>query len=194
MKILSCFAFAGSVAILVLSGCNSKGVVAPRSDDTEWRSENFDISATLGAGWKKSHISSPGDTFDRPGDLLQCFLNGAGPYSYLIKVEKDAPLDQLPLEDYLNANRAQYTSHEAYELIDEGTVDFHGRKFHRFRMKIDGAKGPVAMYAHIFRDGTNLIAVQWTFPVQSDGEFTVPDAITQFNEGMSINVLSQLNE
>ena len=194
MKILSCFAFAVSVAILVLSGCNSKGVVAPRSDDTEWRSENFNISATLSEGWKKSDISSPGDTFDRPGDLLQAFFNGAGPYVYIIKVEKDAPLDELPLEDYLNANRAQYTSHEAYELIDECTVDFHGRKFHRFRMKVDGTKGPAAMYAHFFRDGTNLIGVQWTFPIESDGEFIVPAAINQFNESMSINVNSQLNE
>jgi hypothetical protein len=176
-----------------LSGCNSKEAVAPLPA-AEWRSVNFDITATLGDGWRKAHVSSPGDTFDRPGNLLQGFLKRSGPYSYIIKVEKDVPLDQLPLKDYLDANRAQYTSHPAMELIDEGTVDFHAREFHRFRLKFAGMKGPAIMYAHIFRDGTNLVSVQWTFPIGTDGEIIVPAAIAKFDESMSINVLLQSNE
>jgi len=193
MKLPTSLALAFSISILVLSGCNSKEAVAPLAA-TEWRSENFDISATLRDGWQKTHVSSPGDTFDRPGNLLQAFLKRSGPYSYIIKVEKDVPLDQLPLEDYLDANRTQYTSHPAYELVDERAVDFHGRRFHRFRLKVDGANGPAAMYAHVFRDGTNLVSVQWTFPIETDGQLTVPAAITHFDEGMSINVLTQSNE
>lgn len=50
------------------------------------------------------------------------------------------------------------------------------------------------MYAHVFRDGTNLVSVEWTFPIETDGEIIVPAAITQFDEGMSINVLTQSNE
>ena len=193
MKIPKPITLVVSVAIVVLCGCNSKETPAPLAA-TEWRSENFDISAPLGDGWQKSHVSSSGDTFDRPGNLLQAFLESSGPYSYIIKIEKDLPLDQLPLEDYLDANRTQYTSHPAYELVDEGDVDFHGRKFHRFRLKVDGAKGPAAMYAHIFRDGTNLVSVQWTFPIGTDGQITVPDAITRFDERVAINFLAQPNE
>ena len=99
----------------------------------------------MGDGWQKLDLSSSGDTVDRPGNLLQAFLKSSGPYSYIIKIEKDLPLDQLPLEDYLAANRTQYTSHPAYELVDEGDVDFHGRKFYRFRFKVDGTKGPAAL-------------------------------------------------
>ena len=193
MKIPKPITLVVSVTIVVLCGCNSKETLAPLAA-TEWRSENFDISAPLGDGWQKSHVSSSGDTFDRPGNLLQAFLESSGPYSYIIKIEKDLPLDQLPLEDYLDANRTQYTSHPAYELVDEGDVDFHGRKFHRFRLKVDGAKGPAAMYAHIFRDGTNLVSVQWTFPIGTDGQITVPDAITRFDERVAINFLAQPNE
>lgn len=182
-----------SVVIVVLSGCSSKEAVAPLAG-TEWHSENFDISAALGDGWQEMHVNSPGDTFDRPGDLLQGFLKPSGTCSYIIKVEKDVPLDQLSLEDYLDANRTQYTSHPAYELIDESDVDFHGRRFHRFRLKVEGAKGPAAMYSHIFRDGTNLVSVQWTFPIETDGQISVPDAITQFDERVAINVFGQPNE
>jgi len=193
MKIPKPLTLVVSVAIVVLCGCNSKETAAPLAA-TEWRSKNFDIAAPLGDGWQKSHVSSSGDTFDRPGNLLQAFLKSSGPYSYIIKIEKDLPLDQLPLEDYLHANRTQYTSHPAYELVDEGDVDFHGRKFHRFRLKVDGAKGPAAMFAHIFRDGTTLVSVQWTFPIGTDGQITVPDAITRFDERVAINLLAQPNE
>ncbi len=117
-----------------------------------------------------------------------------GPTVTSSKLKKDAPLDQLPLEDYLDANRAQYTSRPSYELIDEGAVDFHARKFHRFRFKVNGARGPGAMYAHIFRDGTNLVAVQWTFPIGNDGDLSVPAAITRFDEGVAIYIFSQSSE
>lgn len=189
MKIPTPLAFVVSVAIVAFSGCNPNETVAPLAA-TVWRSENFDVSADLGDGWQKSHVSSPGDTFDRSGNLLQAFLKPSGPYSYIIKIEKDVPLDQLSLEDYRDANRTQYTSHPAYELVDEGDVDFHGRKFHRFRLKVEGAKGPAAMDAHLFRDGTNLVSVQWTFPIGTDDRITVPDAITRFDEGVAINVFA----
>ncbi len=193
MKISTSLALAVSVTILVLSGCNSKEGFAPLAN-TEWRSENFDVSATLGDGWQKTHLNTPGDTFDWPGNLLQAFLNRSGPFGYIIKVGKDVPLDQLSLEDYLDASRTQFTSHPAYKLIDEGAVDFHGSNFHRFRFKVEGTKGPAAMYVHVCRDGTNLVSVQWTFPIETDGEIIVPAAITQFDKGVSINVLIQSNE
>jgi hypothetical protein len=50
------------------------------------------------------------------------------------------------------------------------------------------------MYVHVCRDGTNLVSVQWTFPIETDGEIIVPAAITQFDKGVSINVLIQSNE
>jgi hypothetical protein len=115
MKISTSLALAVSVTILVLSGCNSKEGFAPLAN-TEWRSENFDISATLGDGWQKTHLNTPGDTFDWPGNLLQAFLNRSGPFGYIIKVGKDVPLDQLSLEDYLDASRTQFTSHPAYKF------------------------------------------------------------------------------
>jgi len=193
MKSFSYLVLAFTIGSVVLCGCDSKGGVIPQ-DATEWRSENYDISAALNDGWQQVSVRSSGDTFDRPGSLLRAFAKISGPYSYIIKVEKDVPLDQLPLEDYLDANRTQYTSLPAYELVDEGAVDFHARKFHRFRFKVNGAKGPGAMYAHIFRDGTNLVAVQWTFPIGNDGELSVPAAITKFDEGVAIDIFSQSNE
>ncbi len=193
MKSFSCFLLAFTIGSLVLCGCNSKGGVIPQ-DATESRSENLYISAAVNDGWQQASVRSSGDTFDRPGRLVRAFAKLSGPYSYIIKVEKDVPLDQFTLEDYLHANRTQYTSLPAYELVDEGVVDFHARKFHRFRFKVNGAKGPGAMHAHIFRDGTNMVAVQWTFPIGNDGELSVPAAITKFDEGVAIDILSQSNK
>ena len=193
MKIPKTLTRAVSVAIVVLCGCTANETVAPPAAIL-WRSDHFDILVPLGDGWKKSHVRSPGDTFDRPGNLVQAFLKSSGPYGYIIKIEKDAPLDQLPLEEYQAIVRKQFTSLPEYELVDEGDVDFHGRKFHRFRLKVDGTKGAAAMYAHIFRDGTNLVSVQWTFPLGTDGQLIVPEAITRFDKGVAINFLAQPNE
>lgn len=120
--------------------------------------------------------------------------NRSGPYSYILKIEKDVPLDQLSLEEYLDTNRAQHRSHNACELIDEDAIDFHGCKFHRFRIKVDNAKGPAARYAYFFRDGNHLVGVQWTFPIETGGELIVPSAIIQVDEGVAINVLPRSNE
>ena len=74
--------------------------------------------------------------------------------------------------------------------MDEGAVVFRGQKFYRFRLKVDGVKGPASMYAHVFRDGINMVSVQWTFPIGDDGEISVPAAIVQFDEGVSIDLFS----
>ncbi|MGI9498195.1 MAG: hypothetical protein ACR2NK_19215 [Mariniblastus sp.] len=71
MNIGACLTNSVAVALLLFSGCNSKDPVAPPTT-AEWRSENFDISATLGNGWQKAHVNSLGDTFDRAGDE-DCF-------------------------------------------------------------------------------------------------------------------------
>lgn len=186
-----------AVCVLVIAGCNSNKkqnvIVAPPAA-MEWRSRNFDVSATIKDGWQMSAVQSPGDTFDRPGSLLQAFVHPSGPYSYLIKVEKDVPLDVLPLEEYLDANRTQYTAHPANQIIDEGDVEFHKRRFYRFRFKSVGDKGPLALSVFIFRDGANLVSVQWTFPIETDAEMHVPEAISEFDQGVSFGILSDLNE
>ena len=58
MKIPTPLAFVVSIAIVAFSGCNLNETVAPLAA-TEWRSENFDVSADLGDGWQKSHGARP---------------------------------------------------------------------------------------------------------------------------------------
>lgn len=167
-KIQLFLSLALSIVVVCLPGCGWQEAVGVLTS-SEWHSKNFDVSATLGEGWLESHIGSPGDSIDRPGNLLQGFLNRSGPYRYIVRVESDVGLEQLSHEDYQDGNRAQYNSHPAIELIDEDDFDLRGDKSHRFRLKVDGAKGPAALYVHTFRDGSNRASVQWTFPLGSDG-------------------------
>jgi hypothetical protein len=179
--------------VIVLPGCGSNETGGSKETvvanaEKQWRSKHLDISAILSDGWRTTHVASPGDTYDRPNELLAAFLNTYGPYSYIIKVEEDVPLDQLSLEDYLTANRNQYTSQPAYELIDETDLNFHGHQYHRFRLKVAGTKGANSMYAHIFRNGHRLISVQWTFPISGGGAIEVPESIANFDKGVTIAV------
>lgn len=172
---------------IVLIGCSANESVVPKAEP-QWRSQHLNISAKLVDGWRKTHIKSKGDTYDRPDGVLAGFLNDSGPYAYIIKVEKDLPLDQLSLEDYLSANLKQYASIPVYKLIDESEVDFHGHRFHRFRFKVAGAKGPTTLYSHIFRNGHRLINVQWTFPTPNEGAIEIPDSIAKFDKDVTFTV------
>lgn len=173
--------------LFLAGGCGSDSASSP----TQWRSKHFDVSVLIADGWRKTHISSPGDTFDRPDEVMVAFVNDAGPYGYIIKLEKDIPLDQISMKTYLDVNRKQYISHPAYELIDETDLDFHGQKFHRFRLAVDGSKGPALMYAYIFRNGRTLVSVQLTFPSSGadvSAVSAIPKAIQEFDRGVTLRL------
>lgn len=103
---------------VLVGGCGSHTTPTPG----QWQSQHFDVSTLIPDGWRQTYIAAPGDTFDRPDNVVMAFVNDPGPYGYIIKLEKDVPLDRLSMERYLNANCNQYTSHPAYELIDEALL------------------------------------------------------------------------
>ena len=172
--------------LMALCGCMAQQADAQAS---VWKSNHFDLTVPLQGGWRAGSITGPGDTYDRPGELLQGFMQAPELFVYIIKVEADVPLDQLSQEDYIDANRRAYVDHPAYALIEEGDVTLHGRPFHRMRLKAVGTKGPNIMDVHLFRDGQTMISIQWMFPNQGGATIAIPDAITTFNAGVSIGEL-----
>jgi hypothetical protein len=185
---LSSINFAATVLLAACAiGCKSETASTKVSND-DWKSQHFDVSASMPIGWRTSHISSPGDTYDRPDGLVAAFLNDSGPFSYIIRVENDSPLEQLSINDYLAAVKSQYQSHPAYTFVDESDLDFHGHVFHRFRFKVTGNKGPNGVPIWIYRDGTHLVTIQMTFPMGSDGVIDVPEPLANFDRGVSVNL------
>ena len=156
---------------------------------SQWKSENFDVSAMLPAGWRTaSYINTPGDTYDRPDRVLVAFMNKSGPYSYIIRMENDVPLDVLATEDWIEAVRHQHEEHPGCELIDEADIDFHSCRFHRFRYRFLGGKGPSAMCIHLHRNGTRSVSIQMTFPLAADGSLDLPTPLVDFDRGVKIDL------
>jgi hypothetical protein len=156
------------------------------SGGSTWRSKHLNVSATIPDGWRSTHINSPGDTFDLPDKVLAAFVNKSGPYGYILRVEKDVPIELVSFETYVAAVRDQFASHESYEAIDEERVLFHDHPFHRLRFRVEGAKGPAAMYVFIHRDGNHFVNIQWTFPIIDGKPISVPLAITEFDANVTL--------
>ena len=181
--------FVGLSMFVVVLGCSPSAppatpqqVAAP---PPTWQSEHHPVSATLLDGWEKSHLNAPGDTIDQPDKLLMAFLNNSAPLSYIIRLEPDAPLDQLPLDVYFDAVETQYTS-AGYELIDESDVEFHNQSFHRLRLRGNGTKGPLCQSIFIHRDGEQLTTIQWTFPLPDGAVAEPPTALQEFDAAVEL--------
>lgn len=176
-------------AVALLVGCGSKPQPAAPPQVVKppevWQSEHHPVWATLGNGWAKAHLDTPGDTIDDPDKLIMSFVNADGPYSYVVRVEPDAPLEQLSMEVYAEAVTTQYTS-AGFELIDAGDVSFHDRRWHRLRMRVVGTKGPLCQSVFVHRDGEHLTTIQWTFPLASDDALDLPTALQAFDDGVTL--------
>lgn len=180
--------FSAGAILAVAVAFTAAGVSGSKAvfDTDSWRSKYFDVGVKIQDGWRSAYVNSPGDTYDTSEKVVAAFLNKTGPYAYILQVEKDASLDELSVEEYHDAVRRQYTSHEAHTLIDEEHVELHGQPFYRFRFRVEGTTGPGATYLYIHRDGKLLVNLLWSFPIVDGEDISVPEAISAFHANVTL--------
>jgi hypothetical protein len=169
-----------AISLVWVAGCHS--------EPKQWRSDHFNITATLLPGWRTSGLTEPHDGYDRAGELEVGFLHKAAQSAYVIKVDSDDPMSQLSPKLQLASYRKQFRTTAGLELVDDTEVTFHNHTFRRFRIKMPGSKGPVANYIHVRHDGGRMTKILWLFPVADDGAMDVPDVITEFDRSVQLDI------
>ncbi|WP_146407515.1 hypothetical protein [Allorhodopirellula heiligendammensis] len=84
-------------AVAIAAGCRSQEPIA-ESTIPEWKSKRFDVSVELPNGWRATHMNTPGDTYDRVDQSVAAILNKAELCTFIVRLEPDAPLDQLSMD------------------------------------------------------------------------------------------------
>ena len=121
--------------VAIAGGCRPQEPIA-ESSVKEWKSNYFNVSVELPNGWRATHMNTPGDTYDRADQAVAAFLNKAKLCTYIVRIEPDAPLDQLSMDAYLPAVKAQFESQPGYTLLDHDQINFHNGVFERLHFAL----------------------------------------------------------
>ena len=171
--------------LLLIGGCSR----APHESSNTWSSQHFDVTAKLLPGWKKSYLRVPGDTFDKPHELLVAFSNDLESCGYIIKIAHDVPLSKISNEKYLQTLK-ELSQSSGYEFVDESKVQLHGQTFDRLRFVATGAKGLISSAIHSFRDGKHSVYIHWIHPIANRNDTNLHDSVSRFNKHVALPLLN----
>ena len=170
---------------VVLTGCGSDGTV-PLSATKQWRSQHFDVSQPRlpmdGGKHTSPRLATPSTVrtnFWWRSRTIQVRTVTSSKWKRMCR-SSNSRLKTTLMSTVVSTRRIlrmNWSMRATSTFMGIGSTDF--------RFKATGTKGATSMYVHIFRNGHQMIGVQWVFPISGDGAIEVPQDISNFDKGVT---------
>lgn len=165
-----------TLILLFLSNYECKG-------QTFWTSKFHEFEIELDSLWTVL------PSIDTKEKMLFGVIDKTDGKSYIIKITKDVPTDQLSDEQYYQTIRElMLGANSENKLLEEKESEFHGEKYHEQIFIMNTPKwGVLKQNSYIRRTGQLLYSIQISFPINDKNENTpTPTLIIELDKEIKL--------